>query len=215
MHFELGDCVENVVVFKVGLFFHMYTVIGGLKKDAAVSHPWARACFFCSSAWPIIGFSNHVGRKNEGPEISYILCLHFVPHLVGCCYYFLNTFAIQQAGADKTGRARETSQHAEEACPGPAGIRNEAEIHSHVCLYLRERPYRGTSSQLLTTLLTGLLSTQSLAQGLVHASSLTASAQWWNKQAKAQEPKNTLIPCGGQTCQRLIGANYTQMGASR
>lgn len=94
------------------------------------SHPQTRACFFCSPAWPTAGFSNHVGRRDEGPEVS-----HIIPHtLVGCCYCFLNNFAIQHVGADKAGRAREISQHMEEACPSPPEKRNEAEIHSQVCL---------------------------------------------------------------------------------
>lgn len=48
------------------------SVAAGLGTGAAESHPRTRACFFCSPAWPIAGFSNHVGRRDEGPEVSHI-----------------------------------------------------------------------------------------------------------------------------------------------
>lgn len=64
----------NAAVFRVDLFFHMnmVTVAAGLETGAIALHPRTRACFFCSPAWPTAGFSNHVRRRDEGPEVSHI-----------------------------------------------------------------------------------------------------------------------------------------------
>lgn len=82
--------------------------------------------------------------------------------------------------------------------------------HLNLCMkvpHLRRGPKEALHAQLLTTVLTGrgLLSTKALVQSLVHTSYLTASAQRWNKQTTAQEPKNTPLSCGGQARQGLVG----------
>lgn len=101
--------MANIVGFKVGLFSHI------------ISGCWfGNRCFSVISMYKglfllIISFprgkkvpglqqvvSNQAGGRNESPVVSSSLWLHFVPNLA-CCRYFLNAFAIQQAGADKAG----------------------------------------------------------------------------------------------------------------
>lgn len=98
-----------------------------LETGATVSHPRTRAQGLVSSAHQLGLQQAPLTTSEEGmKDLKLVISLSL--HFAGCCYYFLDNFATQHAGADKAGKAREISQHAEEACPSPPGIRNEAEI---------------------------------------------------------------------------------------
>lgn len=75
MHFDLGVCGKWCSFQSGPVLSHEHGhqwLLAWKQVPHAASHPQTRACFFCSLAWPTAGFSNHVGRRDEGPEVSHI-----------------------------------------------------------------------------------------------------------------------------------------------